>query len=324
MRRPLSNAEEEDAFQRMDDACDACAAGLKPFILRRWQEQSQGLNRATLALALMVNSPGGVRAAASRIRPMESREMRFIKPKAVKKAKKLSPEEADFIEGAVEEGIQLGLETLPAKIRGKVDVEAASALARRRLSRGIFRRNMTQFDEAMRGLERIVEASRAPAMAVLKDAERLASMFGINSRQADTIAREVAYFVAQKRDADAIRRAMARRIQQALEANAEMLGQSLAQEAISTAQQALYETARKQGLLNDEQHMKEWISRRDDVVCPRCDAFDGKRVPVDEMFVSDTGEKAFQPGIHPRCRCRTRLVTQRAAARPRRTQSRAD
>lgn len=315
MRPPLSNAEEESAFQRMDDACDACAAGLKPFILRRWQEQSQGLNRATLAQALMFGAPSAINIAAQPIRPAWSRAYKFTERKAVKKAKKLSPEEADFIEEAVEEGIQLGLETLPARIRGQVDINAASALARRRLSRGIFRRNMTQFDEAMRGLERIVEASKSPSMAVLKDAERLASMFGINSRQADTIAREVAYFVAQKRDANAIRRAMARRIQQALEANAEMLGQSLAQEAISTAQQALYETARKQGLLDDEKHVREWITRRDERVCPKCDAFDHQRAPIDEPFVSDTGEVQFQPGIHPACRCRTRLVTVRTPRR---------
>lgn len=325
MRPPLSNAEEESIFQRMDDACDECAAGLKGHILRRWEEQGRGLDRTMLGLALVHGAPSAINVAAQPIRPAWSRAFRFSKPKAVAKAvKKLSPSEADFIDGALEAGIEFGLEALPARIRGRVDVPAATALARRRLSRGVFRRNLAQFEDAMRGLERIVEASRNPALAVLKDVERLASMFGLNARQAATIVRETESLLKPPaKDAESIRRVMARRIRQALEASAEMLGQSLAQEAISTAQQALFETARKQGLLNDEQHFKEWVTRRDEKVCPSCDAFDRKRVPIDEEFVSDLGETAYQPGIHPQCRCRTRLVTQRTTVRPRRTQARA-
>ena len=85
--------------------------------------------------------------------------MKFTKPKAVAKAgtPKLTKDEADFIDGALEAGIEFGLEALPAKIRDKVDVEEATALARRRLSRGIFRQHLAEFDESLRGLERIVD-----------------------------------------------------------------------------------------------------------------------------------------------------------------------
>lgn len=327
MRPPLSNAEEESIFQRMDDACDACAAGLKDHILRRWEEQARGMNRPMLAMALTYGAPSAVGVAAQPIRPAWSRAFKFSKPKVVQKATpKLTYNEEEAIAGLLDTGIELGLETLPAKIRDKVDTEAARALARRRLSRAAFRRNLAAFDDAMRGLERIVEASRNPSLAVLKDVERLASMFGLNARQAEIIVRETETLVAHKKNLEAIRRVMARRIRQALEANAELLGQTLAQEAISTAQQALYEVAKRQGLLDDEKHLKEWVTRARygaTNVCPRCLGFDHKRVPVDEMFVSDSGERAYQPGIHPRCQCRTRLVTQRTASRPRRSQSRA-
>lgn len=328
MRPPLSNAEEESIFQRMDDACDACAASLKAHILQRWANSGAGLHQPTLTMALAYGAPSAINVAAANIRPAWSRAMKFQKPKAVAKAAKLTKNEAAAIEDALEAGIEFGLETLPANIRGRVDVEAATDLARRRLSRGVFRQMLAEFDESLRGLERIVEASRDPALSVLKDPLQLAEMFGLNAQQAAIIVRETRELVAYHRkptvaQLQAIRRAMARRIRQAVEARAELQGQTLAQEAISTAQQALYDTAKRQGLLDDDKHFKEWVTRRDEKVCTRCDAFDHKRVPVDEMFVSDTGEKAYQPGIHPRCRCRTRLVTQRTTARPRRTQSRA-
>ena len=339
MRPPLSNAEEESIFQRMDDACDTCAAGLKAHILQRWADAGAGLHRPTLTLALAYGAPSAINVAAANIRPAWSRAMKFQKPKAVAKAgtPKLTKDEADFIDGALEAGIEFGLEALPANIRSRVDVEEATALARRRLSRGIFRQHLAEFDESLRGLERIVEASRDPALSVLKDPIQLSQMFGLNAQQAAIIVRETKEVIARhqkppirgvvrplsKEDVETVRRVMRRRIRQAIEARAELQGQTLAQEAISTAQQALYDTAKRQGLLDADKHFKEWISRRDEKVCPRCDAFDHKRVPVDEQFVSDTGERAYQPGIHPRCRCRTRLVTQRTVARPRRSQGRA-
>lgn len=339
MRPPLSNAEEESIFQRMDDACDACAHGLKAHILRRWEKAGAGLHQSTLALALAYGAPSAVNIAAKNIRPLASRAMKFTKPKAVAKAgtPKLTDNEAAAIEDALEAGIQFGLEALPANIRSRVDVEEATALARRRLSRGIFRQHLAEFDESLRGLERIVDASRDPALAVLKDPIQLSQMFGLNAQQAAIIVRETQSTIAYlrkppirgverpltKEDIETVRRVMRRRVRQAVEARAELQGQTLAQEAIATAQQALYDTAKRQGLLDADKHFKEWVTRRDEKVCPRCDAFDHKRVPVDEMFVSDTGEKAYQPGIHPRCRCRTRLVTQRTAARPRRSQNRA-
>lgn len=325
MSRPnLSNAEEESIFQRMDDACDACAAGLKGHILRRFSEAGAGMDRQAMTLALAYKSPTALRMAFKpRLAAMQHSASLTSGKVQKARAPKLTQDEAEFIEGALDAGLELGLEALPAKIRGKVDVEAARTLARKRLSRGVFRQNMAAFDEAMRGLDRLVAATTNPSIATLLDVERLGSMFGLNARQAETIIRETTRALEYgpkntKARLDAIRRAMAKRVRQALEARAEMLGQTLGQEAIATAQQALFDQARKQGLLDEEKHLKEWVTRRDNKVCPRCDAFDGKRVPVDEMFISDEGERAYQPGIHPRCRCRTRLVTVRTAARPRR------
>lgn len=307
----------------MDDACDRCAAGLKPHILRRFKEAGAGMHRPSMALALAYKSPSALRLA---FKPrLAAMELRLQMDSGVQKAgaKKLTKDEAAFIEEALDDGIELGLEALPAKIRGKVDVNAARAIARARLSKGVFRQNLAAFEESMRGLDRILGATTNPSINVLLDADRIASMFGLNARQAETLVREATRALEYgpkntKARIEAIRRAMAKRVRMAIEARAEMLGNTIANEVIATAQQALFEQARKQGLLDEDKHLKEWVTRRDEKVCPRCDAFDGKRVPVEELFVSDDGEKAYQPGIHPRCRCRTRLVTVRAPPRKRR------
>ena len=229
----------------------------------------------------------------------------------------LTTGEAAFIDGAVEDGIEFGLETLPAKIRDKVDVQAATALAKRRLANGVYRQNLAAFDESIRGIEAIVEASSDPPLAVLRDPELLARMFGLNARQAATIIRETSVLVENGKKLEAVRRVMRKRIREALEARAEMIGKTLAQEAISTAQQAVFEASLHQGILKEGDYAREWENQEvepcfagieDEQVCPRCVAFHGKRAPLMEPFVSDAGESAWHPGIHPGCRCKVRLV----------------
>lgn len=167
----------------------------------------------------------------------------------------LTQSEAEFIDGALEAGIEFGLEALPARIRDKVDVEEATALARRRLSRGIFRQHLAELDESLRGLERIVEASEDPALAVLEDPIQLSQMFGLKAQQAAILVRETLNTIAYlrkppirgverpltKEDVETVRRVMRRRIRQAVEAQAELQGQTLAKEAIETARQSIEE-----------------------------------------------------------------------------------
>lgn len=217
--------------------------------------------------------------------------------------------EAELIEAALDVGLELGLETLPAKARKGVDVAAARRVARQRLRAGSFRKNLAALDEAQRGLQVLVGASRDPSLVVLRDVERLAASFGLNSRQAEAIVRETRALVDAGKNTDAIKRAMKKRVRQALEARADLLSQTLGRDAIATAQQALYEQAAKQGLLDEDKQLREWVTRRDEKVCPICDAIDGQRAPIGEPFESDIdGEEYDQPPVHPRCRCMIRLV----------------
>ena len=313
-RPPLSNAEEEPAFLKADEACDRCAAAMKAAILGRMRAAGASLHRPSLALAMAYASPSAIRLA---FKPQEhahawATEMLSDERFAGKAGpKKLT--EAQVVDEAVDVGIELGLDTLPAKIRKLVDVDAARALTRKRLFAGMFRQNVAAYEESLAGLERLASAARLPSMATLVDIERLASMFGLTSRQADAIVRatEALFNYGPKNTKarlDSIRRAMVKRIEQALEMRAEVLGRTLVSEAIATAQTALFEVAKRQGLFSDEEKIQVWVARGN--ACPICQGLDGKTAAVGEAFVSDyNGETYYQEPVHPNCKCKRRLVT---------------
>ncbi len=323
-RRPLSSVEEEPHFLRADAACDAVCARLKRHVLDRFAAHGQAMRGpvfdlgvyygAPSVMSVVVNARAGATAWAGSLYPEETE-------KAVQKARKpkAGATEAELIDAALDAGLELGLETLPAKARREVDVAAARRVARKRLMQGAFRSNLAALEESQRGLAVLLNASRDPALTVLKDSDRLAAAFGLNARQAGAIVRETLALVEAGKKTEAIKRAMAKRVRQAIEARAELLSEALGREAISVAQTALYQQAQKQGLLDEDRQFREFVTRRDSKVCPICDAMDGQRTTIDEPFESDyDGIEYFAPPVHPRCRCAVRLVTVKAPKRGKR------
>lgn len=323
MRRPLSRVPEEAAFLRADERCDALCSLLSRNVRARFAAQGASLDRRRLAMATQYG-PTWMRGAVNRWQMASewSAAMQHVEPVPVAKARRrpANATDAELIDQAVETGLDLALDTLPARVRDEVsdtDLEAARRLTRQRLQRGMFRQSLAALKETQRGLIVLLEAGKSPTLPMLRDVERLASMFGLNARQAQAIVNEAEAMARNKVKPAVIVRQMTRRVEQALEARAEMIAQTLGREAINTAQQALYEVLDREDLLGDRQ-VREWVTRHDERVCERCDAFDGERAPLDDSFVSELGEIAFQTGIHPSCRCRIRLVTVRDKKRGRR------
>lgn len=317
VRRRLSTVAEEDAFLAADEACDACAAGLKPLILARFRAQGAALDRTMLGMAVVYRSPSAMHLTFSpRVVAHDWTEAHYPEAPTVAKARK-GTTEAELLSAAVDAGLELGLQTLPAAARREVDVNAARRAALAELKRGQFRRNLADLEESQRALARLAGAANDPSLATLADPDKLASMFGITDQQAKTLARETKALMESPygKRKDAVRRAMTKRVRQALEFRAELLSQQLGSEAIQVAQDALYAQARKQGLLDADRYVQEWVTRRDAKVCPVCDAFDGERAEIGEVFESTEGEESYGPPQHPRCRCRKRLVK---VANPRR------
>ena len=317
-RRPLSSVEEEPHFLRADAACDAVCARLKRHVLSRFAAHGQAMRGpvfdlgvyygAPSVMSVVVNARAGATAWAGSLYPEETE-------KAVQKARKPSAgaTEAELIDAALDAGLELGLETLPAKARREVDVAAARRVARKRLMQGAFRSNLAALEESQRGLAVLLNASRDPFLTVLKDSDRLASAFGLNARQAATIVRETLALVEAGKPTAAIKRAMKRRVKQALEARAESLADALGREAISQARTALWEQAKKQGLLEAKKEVQEWVLREGLKHCPICGKMAGQRRPIGERFVSPHDKSSYRaPPVHPKCGCQLILVKPRS------------
>lgn len=318
-RRPLSNAEEEPHFLAADDGRERFRDGMKAHVLSRFAAHGQELKGSVFDLGVYYGSPSVVRVVSdARAGAVAWTGALYPEDLPAQKARKptANVSEAELIEAALDAGMELGLQTLPARARKAVDVGAARKVARQRLRQGSFRKNLAALEESQRGLAVLLNASRDPALTVLKDSDRLAQAFGLNSRQAATIVRETRALVEAGKKTDAIKRAMAKRVQQAIEARAELLADELGREAIGVTQTALWEQAKAQGLLEEERHLQEWVTRHDDAVCPICDELDGQRVEIGEPFESPTtGEQYDDAHAHPRCRCSKRIVTVRTPDR---------
>ena len=59
-----------------------------------------------------------------------------------------------------------------------------------------------------------------------------------------------------------------------------------------------------------EKAQKMWITAKDEKVCPVCGPLHGRKVGINEQFKTKEGD-FWSPGLHPNCRCETRLIENR-------------
>jgi len=72
------------------------------------------------------------------------------------------------------------------------------------------------------------------------------------------------------------------------------------------AKQLAWMWLQDKGRLNDRAQ-KMWLTAKDERVCPVCGPLHGKKVGINEKFVTHQGE-FWSPGLHPNCRCELRLI----------------
>lgn len=323
---PMSDVPEEIHFARADARLDAVTPALGKRLREMHAAIGGGMNKNAIALAIGYGSKSAIglsrdwtaTAAVWRetLAPETAPKDRAVVQKA--KAAPVPDEAAEMIDAAVEAGIELGLQTLPEDIADYVDVDAAARKARAILRRGQFARSLDALQESQRGLERLVTSGGDPKLAVLRNPDRLISMFGLNSQQADRIARVTAQMVDDGVSVKLIERRVGRMAEEAIQSRMETIAQTLGREALGAGQQALYDQAREDGLLDEERYTREWVTRGDALVCDRCWDFDGARAGFDEDFESLSGEFAYRPEIHPRGRCSVRIVDLAAERREKR------
>jgi 8-oxo-dGTP pyrophosphatase MutT (NUDIX family) len=91
---------------------------------------------------------------------------------------------------------------------------------------------------------------------------------------------------------------------------AEMIARTETITAAAAGQQALWEQAATQGLVDTSRARRRWVLTPDDKLCPTClaiPALNPEGVGLTEPFKTPRGE-VMHPAAHPRCRCAVALV----------------
>lgn len=87
--------------------------------------------------------------------------------------------------------------------------------------------------------------------------------------------------------------------------------QTIARQEVMTAaregQEAAWQSAADDGLIDKTHTQKIWIVTDDDRLCPICEAMDGQQVDLDDDFSSENGSVGAE-GAHVACRCDIGLV----------------
>lgn len=141
---------------------------------------------------------------------------------------------------------------------------------------------------------------------------------GLDARRNRTLLR---FADALDDDVPAARRTklIERRYRQLLKDRAATIAQTETMEAANAAQMNTFSEAAKEGELDTQVYVIEWIARA--IRCPRCAAMDGStREILSGQFVSDgTGPKGIEmsemPDLHPRGWCFTRIIPRADAKR---------
>lgn len=148
--------------------------------------------------------------------------------------------------------------------------------------------------------EIVTQAVDDDGLTVDEAADLIYESIGLDDRRALALAN---YAGQLGDDADVVAR-VAEYSGQLLVARAEMIARTEIMMATNAGQQALWQTAREDGLLTDRMQ-RMWIVTDDPLCCEECQAIaDAGPVGFDELF---DGEVEFPP-LHPNCRCTVGLV----------------
>lgn len=104
-----------------------------------------------------------------------------------------------------------------------------------------------------------------------------------------------------------IQRRVGRFMDALLRERAETIARNEIHKAAGAGQQAAWESAAQQGLLDRTEYSKVWITTWDEALCDLCEPMDGQSVGMDESFDTPNGPQDW-PDMHVNCRCTAVLV----------------
>jgi len=163
-------------------------------------------------------------------------------------------------------------------------------------------------DETVRALRSIVGAAVESGQSPARMAKLIEQIVGLNRRQAAALARYRQALVEDGVATWKVERLTGRYAARLLKQRAIAIARS---ETIAAANMGNLETWRRnvrEGVLDPERWVREWLAIGDPRTCPDCEALDGQRAPIGQPFISPTYGEVWAPALHTNCRCLVALV----------------
>ena len=132
----------------------------------------------------------------------------------------------------------------------------------------------------------------------------LESGIGLTQAQVGALMRFRAGLIEAGKNEATVAKLVTRMHERALRYRARLIARTEIIRAEIAGQRALWQQAVRQGLIDPNTAMKEWLMAEDERTCPFCEPLDHVKVLIDEPFPED----GDGPPLHPACRCALRLV----------------
>ena len=201
---------------------------------------------------------------------------------------------------------QVAEQTAIAELSVALDVPDREAL--RRIQQGIGERVVAIDQTTRAGITRVIEAAFTSGTALPEQIDTLAKLVGLTPTQVDSVTRyEEGLRQAGEKPAR-IAKLVQKRTNELRQRRAEAIARTETINAASAGQQARWEQAAREGLI-DESFARHWIVTPDDRLCPICAAIPGlnpQGVRLQEPFQTPSGP-ILHPAAHVQCRCAVSL-----------------
>ena len=144
-----------------------------------------------------------------------------------------------------------------------------------------------------------------------QQAKQIRNMIGLTPRDQEAVFNLERLLIEEGVTGDQLQRRIDLYTKRLLKARAENIARTETIRAANAGQDALWEQAVDDGLIDKEKQKRVWILTPDDRLCPICRQVPGMNpdgVKVGEPFQTPSGPR-MSPPLHPRCRCATGLRT---------------
>lgn len=144
-----------------------------------------------------------------------------------------------------------------------------------------------------------------PMQTPAHSAQHVRALTGLTPRQVGQIERFREGLIARGLQGDKLVARVERKAAQLLRQRAELIARTESITAAAAGQQALWEAAEREGLLDSGRARRHWVITPDDALCSLCRAIPGMNqdgVGLREPFQTPMGP-IMHPTLHPACRC---------------------